>query len=111
MFSGAQHAELAANWLRENDFPSNSSKLSASTKPIHGSARRNILAHALVSTNQLVKQIGIGFNSGNCALDPLPWDEMPSTKIIWEARGNKDYDYEDFTRDILNQFESFPDLL
>jgi hypothetical protein len=30
---------------------------------------------------------------------------------MWEARGNKGYAYEDFTRDILDQFEHFPDLV
>jgi hypothetical protein len=44
-------------------------------------------------------------------LDPHPWDEHPSTRIIWDARGNKDYEYEQFTSDILSQFESFPDLV
>ena len=110
LFGGMQHAEIAANWLRENDFPGQFIEAISLHETHTRISRRNILAHALVSTNQLVKQIGIGF-SGNCALDPHPWDEMPSTKIIWEARGNKDYAYEDFTRDILNQFESFPDLL
>jgi hypothetical protein len=52
----------------------------------------------------------VGF-SGDSALDPRGWDELPSTAIIWEARGNRDYAYEDFTRDILGQFESFPDLV
>jgi hypothetical protein len=69
-----------------------------------------LLSHALVSVNHLVKQIGIGY-SGNPMLDPRPWEELPSTKIIWEARGNKDYEFDDFTRDILGQFESFPDLV
>ena len=57
-----------------------------------------------------MKQIGIGY-SGNCLLDSHPWEEMPSTRFMWEARGNKEYTYEEFTRDILVQFEAFPDLL
>lgn len=110
IFGGAQHAEIAANWLRENDFPNSLVEAISLHETPARISRRNVLAHALVSTNHLVKQIGIGY-SGNHALDPRPWEELPSTTIIWEARGNKDYAYEDFTQDILNQFESFPDLL
>jgi hypothetical protein len=69
-----------------------------------------ILPHALASANQLVRQIGIGY-SGNALLDVHPWPEMPSTQYLWEARGNRDYEYDDFANDILNQFEQFPDLL
>jgi len=36
---------------------------------------------------------------------------LPSTQAIWQARGNKKYAFEDFTHDILSQFESFPDLV
>ena len=71
---------------------------------------RDRLSHALVSVNHLVKQIGIGY-SGNSMLDPRPWEQLPSTTIIWEARGNKEYPFENFTGDILDQFESFPDLV
>jgi len=110
LFCGVQHAEVAATWLKENDFPGPLIDAIGIHETPARINRRNLLAHALVSTNQLVKQFGIGF-SGNCALDPHPWDELLSTKIIWEARGNKEYDYDDFTRDILVQFESFPDLL
>jgi serine/threonine protein kinase len=110
IFGGVQHAEVAANWLKENDFPGPLVETIKHHETPLRISHRNLLAHALVSTNQLVKQLGIGF-SGNCALDPHPWDEMSSTKIIWEARGNQDYAYDDFTRDILVQFEAFPDLL
>ena len=64
----------------------------------------------LSRANHLVKQIGIGY-SGNSLLDPRPWEELPSTAFIWEARGNKEYPFEDFARDILGQFEQFPDLI
>jgi serine/threonine protein kinase len=107
---GIDHAEIGANWLRDNEFPSPLVEAVAQhEKPVQVS-RRSVLTHALVSCNHLVKQIGIGY-SGNSMLDPRPWEELPSTRIIWEARGNKDYAFEDFTRDILGQFESFPDLL
>ena len=110
MFGGLTHAEMGADWLRLNDFPSALVEAVAQHEMPAQVSRRAILTHALISTNQLVKQIGIGY-SGNSMLDPLRWDELPSTVIIWEARGNKDYPYEDFTRDILGQFHSFPDLM
>jgi hypothetical protein len=72
--------------------------------------RRGVLSAALVSANHLVKQIGIGY-SGNLSLDPRAWQELPATKIIFDARGNREYDYENFTNDILDQFQSFPDLV
>ena len=72
--------------------------------------RKATLNNALVSTNHLVKQIGIVY-SGNSLLDPRPWEELPATKSMFEARANREYAYEDFTRDILDQFQSFPDLV
>jgi len=57
-----------------------------------------------------VKQIGIGYG-GNSMLDPRAWEELPSTGVLWEARGNRDYLFDAFARDILGQFESFPDLV
>jgi serine/threonine protein kinase len=107
---GLNHAEIGASWLKENEFPSVLvDAIGLHETPVRIN-RRAVLSHALVSVNHLIKQIGIGF-SGNSTLDPHPWEELPSTKIIWEARGNKDYAYNDFTRDILDQFESFPDLV
>ena len=107
---GIDHTEIGANWLKENEFPSALvDAISHHETPVRIS-RRAVLSHALVSVNHLIKQIGVGF-SGNSTLDPHPWDELPSTKIIWESRGNKDYAFEDFTRDILDQFEAFPDLV
>jgi serine/threonine protein kinase len=107
---GVTHAEIGAAWMRKQDLPGALvDVLSQHEKPLRIS-RRNVLAHAIVSVNQLVKQIGIGF-SGNSALDPHAWPELTSTRLVWEARGNKDYAYEDFTGDILNQFETFPDLV
>jgi len=107
---GITHAEIAANWLKENEFPNALIEAIAQHEMMARISHRALLSHALVSVNHLVKKIGIGY-SGNSMLDPRPWEEMPSTKIIWEARGNKDYAFDDFTRDILDQFESFPDLL
>lgn len=108
---GINHAEMGALWLKENGLP----QLLIDTVAHHHEAsdhigRRALLSHALVSANHLVKQIGIGY-SGNPMLEPLNWEDLPSTGIMWEARGNKEYEYEDFTTDILNQFENFPDLI
>lgn len=107
---GVNHAEIGANWFKQNDFPQALVDAVAHHETPARINRRALLSHALVSSNHLVKQIGIGY-SGNSMLHPHPWEELPSTQIIWEGRGNKDYAYEDFTADILNQFESFPDLL
>jgi putative nucleotidyltransferase with HDIG domain len=107
---GITHAEIGANWLKENEFPNGLVEAIAQHETTARISHRALLSHALVSINHLIKKIGIGY-SGNSMLDPRPWEELPSTKIIWEARGNKDYAFADFTRDILDQFESFPDLL
>jgi serine/threonine protein kinase len=107
---GIDHAEMGAIWLKENDLsPALAEVVGQHEKPAKLS-RRATLAHALVSANHLVKQIGIGY-SGNPLLDPRPWEELPSTRIMWEARGNKDYDFDSFTSDILGQFQKFPDLM
>jgi hypothetical protein len=108
---GIDHAEICADWLRDNELPGSLIDAIAHHEHPTRISHRAVLTNALVSVNQLVKQLGIGY-SGNAALDPHhPWEELPSTKIIWEARGNKDYPYEDFTSDFLSQFESFPDLI
>jgi len=107
---GISHAEIGANWLRDNDFPQAMVDAVAQHETPARISRRALLSHALVSVNHLVKQIGIGY-SGNSMLDPRPWEELPSTGILWDARGNKDYPFEDFARDILDQFESVPDLV
>ena len=107
---GISHAEIGANWLRDNDFPQAMVDAVAQHETPARISRRALLSHALVSVNHLVKQIGIGY-SGNSMLDPRPWEELPSTGLLWDARGNKDYPFEDFARDILDQFESFPDLV
>ena len=104
------HAEIGANWLRDNDFPGGLIDAIAHHELPARIGRRAVLPHALVSVNHLVKQLGIGY-SGNSLLDTRPWEELPSTQIIWGARGNHDYEYENFVTDILNQFESFPDLI
>ena len=107
---GLTHAEIGATWLKENDFPGALVDAIALHETPTRISRRTLLPHALVSANHLVKQIGIGY-SGNPMLDPRPWEELPSTGVLWDARGNKDYSYDDFAQDILNQFEKFPDLV
>jgi serine/threonine protein kinase len=107
---GMSHCEIGANWLKQNDFPPQLVEAVLRHETPARVNRRTLLPHALVSANHLTKQFGIGY-SGNALLDAHPWEELPSTQYLWEARGNRDYDYEDFTRDILTQFESFPDLL
>jgi len=108
---GMDHSEIAAKWLRDNDFPAPLIEaIGQHEMPSEKISHRSLLTHSLVSVNHLIKHLGIGF-SGNSTLDPRSWEELPSTKIIWEARGNHDYPYEDFTRDILGQFQTFPDLV
>jgi serine/threonine protein kinase len=107
---GITHAEICANWLKENEFPQALVDAIGQHETPARISHRALLSQTLVSVNHLVKQIGIGY-SGDSMLDPRPWDELPSTKIIWEARGNKDYAFDDFASDILGQFESFPDLV
>jgi serine/threonine protein kinase len=104
------HAELGAIWLREKQLPQSLVDAIMFHDTPEKIPRRALLPHALASANQLVKQLGIGY-SGNPWLDPHPWEEMPSTRIIWEARGNKEYLFENFTQDILGQFGHFPDLI
>ena len=107
---GIDHGELGATWLREKELPQALVDAIMFHDTPEKIQRRSLLAHALVSANHLVKQFGIGY-SGNPWLDPRPWEELPSTRIIWEARGNKEYLYEDFVQDILGQFQKFPDLI
>jgi serine/threonine protein kinase len=107
---GIDHAEIAAMWLKENELPGAFIDVIGQHERPQRIGRRSILAHALVSANHLVKQVGVGY-SGNSVLDPRPWEELPSTGIIFEARANKDYEFENFSRDILDQFQNFPDLV
>ncbi|PTY02209.1 hypothetical protein DB346_10040 [Verrucomicrobia bacterium LW23] len=106
------HAELGAEWLDSRDFPSTLTQAIALHEKLDGNdlaKSRNLLAHSIVSANVLCKQLGIGY-SGNAWL-PCAWPDLPSTRVLWDARRNADYEYEDFTEDFLNQFEQFPDLL
>jgi len=107
---GIDHAELGALWLKQEGFSHILVDAVGQHEMPERINRRALLSHAVVSANHLVKQIGIGY-SGNVMLDPLAWEELPSTGALWEARGNKDYDFDAFAHDILGQFESFPDLL
>ncbi len=107
---GIDHAEIGALWMKRHELPAllvDAVAVHERPERVH---RRSVLNNALISTNHLVKQIGIGY-SGNSLLDPRPWEELPSTKNMFEARGNREYDYESFTNDILDQFQSFPDLV
>ena len=106
----ACHAEIGAIWLRKNELPAafvDAVELHEKPERI---SRRAVLNNSLVSANHLVKQIGIGY-SGNSLLDPRPWEELPATRAIFEARGNREYEFEDFAHDILDQFQTFPDLV
>jgi len=107
---GINHAEIGAAWMKEQGLPPLLAETIAQHETPEGIHRRSLLSHALVSANHLVKQLGIGY-SGNSVLDPRAWEELPSTAILWEARGNKEYEYADFTSDILDQFQNFPDLI
>lgn len=107
---GIDHTEIGAKWLKTEGISHLLVEAVAQHEAPERISRRSLLGHALVSANHLVKQIGIGY-SGNSMLDPRPWEELPSTGTIWEARGNKEYLFDDFANDILNQFEHFPDLV
>jgi len=107
---GIDHAEIGADWLSGQGLPNALVEAVALHETPEKIPRRSLLAHALMSVNHLVKQIGIGF-SGNSLLDPRPWEQLPSTGVLWEARGNKDYVFDDFARDILEQFQNFPDVM
>lgn len=107
---GITHAEIAAIWMKEQGISHVLIEAIGKHEEPDKISRRALLAHAVVSVNHLVKQIGIGF-SGNSLLEPVPWEQLPSTGVIWEARGNKGYQFDDFAHDILGQFESFPDLI
>lgn len=107
---GMSHAEVGAKWLKTNGFPPAMIEAVLRHETPTRVNRNTILPHVLISANHLIKQIGVGY-SGNALLDIHPWPELPSTQYIWEARGNQDYEYDDFANDILNQFGQFPDLL
>jgi hypothetical protein len=104
------HAEIGAIWMKKNGLPAplvHAMEMHEQPERIN---RRSVLAAALVAANHLVKQIGIGY-SGNSSLDSRAWQDLPATKTIFEERGNREYAYEDFTNDFLDQFQSFPDLV
>jgi serine/threonine protein kinase len=107
---GLDHAELGGLWLKQHGLPAPLIEAVALHETAEKIQKKQILAHALVSANHLAQKVGLGY-SGNPLLDPRPWEELPSTRLIWEARGNKAYPFEDFTRDFLDQFQNFPDLV
>ena len=104
------HAEIGGKWLKDRGFPAALVEAVALHEAPEKITRRSLLAHAVVSANHLVKQVGIGY-SGNSLLDARPWEQLPSTGALWEARGNKDYAFDAFATDILDQFQQFPDLI
>jgi two-component system cell cycle response regulator len=104
------HAEIGAMWLKKHALPAAMVDAVEMHERPDRVNRRGVLSSALISANHLVKQIGIGY-SGNPSLDPRSWQDLPATKTIFEARGNREYAFEDFTNDILDQFQSFPDLV
>ncbi len=107
---GISHAEIGALWLKQQGLPHLLVDAVARHESPEKIQPRAILGHGIVSANQLVKQIGIGY-SGNALLDSRVWEELPSTGALWEVRGNKGYIFGDFARDILDQFQAFPELL
>jgi putative nucleotidyltransferase with HDIG domain len=107
---GLTHAEIGAQWLKQEGFSQVLVDAVARHETPEKIQPRALLGHGIVSANQLVKQIGLGY-SGNALLDSRMWEELPSTGALWEARGNKAYLFNDFARDILGQFEAFPDLI
>lgn len=107
---GINHAEIGAQWLKQENFSQILVDAVARHECPEKIQPRALLGHGIVSANQLVKQIGIGY-SGNSVLDSRMWEELPSTGALWAARGNKEYLFDDFARDILGQFEAFPDLI
>ncbi len=107
---GIDHGELADVWLKYNKVPSTLGQIIAQHEVPDKVNRRSVLTHAVISGNHLAKQLGIGY-SGSVVLDPRPWEKIPSTKIVWEARRNKDYKFETFCEDFLGQFQAFPDML
>jgi hypothetical protein len=72
--------------------------------------KKPLLLHALISANHFTKQLGLGY-SGCSWLDKRTWEEHPATFALWEARRVRDYTFEEFTADFLDQFQAFPDLL
>lgn len=107
---GIDHAAVGAMWLKREGFPQGLVDAVGLHEIPERISHRAILPHAVVCANHLVKQIGIGY-SGNSMLDPRSWEDLPSTGVIWNARGNKEYAYNDFAHDMLGQFHSFPDLV
>ena len=81
---GIDHAEIGGIWMRKRDLPTplvEAVEMHEAPERIH---RRATLSSALVSTNHLVKQIGIGY-SGNSLLDPRPWQDLPATTAMFEG--------------------------
>lgn len=107
---GIDHAEIAALWMKKNELPAALVDAVGQHEQPDRIHRHPLLTHGLVSANQLVKQIGIGY-SGNSLLDPRPWEESPSTGAIFDARGNRDYEFDGFANDMLEHFQNFPDLV
>ncbi len=104
------HAEIGAYWLQHHNINPAVINVISEHENALGVNKRAVLVHGLISANHFAKQLGLGF-SGNTILGPLSWEELPSTRIIWSARRSFDYKFQDFTRDFLTQFETFPELI
>jgi serine/threonine protein kinase len=107
---GITHGEMGQIWLTDRGFPSALADIAKIHDTPEITLRKSLLAHALISANHLCQLLGIGY-SGNYVLDPRPWEDLPSTYAIWEARHRRDYTFDSFTQDFLTQFQNFPDLV
>jgi hypothetical protein len=108
-FIGVTHAELAETWAKKNKLPAAMVQAWA----LHGAdtARKgDVLTNAIISANHLIKQIGVGF-SGNPHYVPVTWGELPATKMLWENRRSKDYKFESFVADFMDQTPTLPELI
>jgi hypothetical protein len=107
---GIDHAEICAIWMKKNELPAAMVDAISQHETPERIHRHPLLTHALISANQLVKQLGIGY-SGNSLLGPVTWVESASTGAIFDARGEREYNFDSFAHDILDHFQNFPDLV
>jgi serine/threonine protein kinase len=69
----------------------------------------SLMTHAVYSANHLVKLHGLGF-SANTHLEQTPWDELPSTQLLWHFNRNEELTHEEFVDFFLTTCASFPDI-
>jgi serine/threonine protein kinase len=70
----------------------------------------SLLAHAVFSANHLAKLHGLGF-SANTSLETVPWEELPSTQLLWHLKRNKELTHEEFVDFFCRTCAAFPDML